>query len=176
MLKNMLRFTLILFSISLNSVFAYSAETKQIGEGFTIYLVRHAEKQLNVKDPELTSCGHNRAESIAKQLELINLDKLYSTNFKRTMQTAKPIATLKSLEVESYNPKDLQQVATQLIHKQENAVVVGHSNTTAVLAGLLANQPLGSFDESVYDRIYQVVLFKGSVQLNVLQQSFVCSE
>lgn len=167
---------LIFFYLGLSSAAATTVEGEHADNSFTIYLVRHAEKQLNIKDPELTTCGLKRAESIAKQIELINIDKLYSTNFKRTMQTAKPIATLKRLEIEAYNPKELQQVATQLKHKQENAVVVGHSNTTAVLAGLLANQPLGSFEESIYDRIYQVVIFKSSVQLNILQQNFICNE
>ncbi|WOH39613.1 phosphoglycerate mutase family protein [Thalassotalea fonticola] len=167
---------LICFYLGMSSVIAASTQTEDSDSSFTIYLVRHAEKQLNIKDPELTACGLKRAGGIAKQLELINIDKLYSTNFKRTMQTAKPIATMKNIEIEPYNPTELQQFATQLKHKQDNAVVVGHSNTTALLAGLLANQPLGSFEESIYDRIYQVVIFKSSVQLNILQQSFVCTE
>ena len=176
MLNKIFSLGLILFSLSLHSVSASNAETAITEKSFTIYLVRHAEKQLNIKDPELTTCGHERAAAVANQLELINLDKLYSTNFKRTMQTAQPVAINKSLDITNYNPKELQLLATKLKHNHENAMVVGHSNTTAVLAGLLANQPLGSFDESIYNRIYQVVIFKDAVQLNILQQSFVCSD
>ncbi|KGJ93456.1 SixA phosphatase family protein [Thalassotalea sp. ND16A] len=150
---------------------ASSAEDKQ---GFTIYLIRHAEKLPDTKNPALTQCGLTRAESIAQQLQLINIEMLYSTNYKRTQQTAAPTSTSKQLSVISYDPANLPAFAKSLLAAKKNALVVGHSNTTAVLAGLLAEQPLTSFDESIYDRIYQVVFIDGGAQLNIFQQNFTC--
>ncbi|OUS27856.1 hypothetical protein A9Q98_08200 [Thalassotalea sp. 42_200_T64] len=154
--------------------FQASANSGNDEQGFTIYLVRHAEKLTDKKDPALTRCGLARSESIAKQLQLINIEMLYSTNYKRTQQTAAPISTSKRLSVISYDPANLPTFAKTLLATKKNAVVVGHSNTTAVLAGLLAEQSLTSFDESIYDRIYQVVRINGGVQLNILHQNFTC--
>ncbi|MEW6997852.1 phosphoglycerate mutase family protein [Colwelliaceae bacterium BS250] len=141
-----------------------------------IYLIRHAEKQLDVKDPSLTVCGVQRAQSIAKQLELIAIDNVFSTNYQRTLQTAKPVAQSKNVVIKHYNPKELEAFAIELKQLPGNSVIVGHSNTTAVLAGLLTNIELTSFDESIYDRLYQVVIIGGNAQLQILQQNFNCSQ
>lgn len=140
----------------------------------TIYLVRHAEKQSNSKDPKLTECGSKRAISLAKQLKIISLDHIFSTNYQRTQYTAKPIALMQNKPVKLYNPRALEQTATMLSQLSGNILVVGHSNTTSVLAGLLSKQPLAPFDESIYDRIYQVTLFNRQAKLQILQQNFQC--
>ena len=47
----------------------YMLNAQEADDIFTIYLVRHAEKEVsaeNPKDPPLTSCGELRAESLAK--------------------------------------------------------------------------------------------------------------
>lgn len=139
-----------------------------------IYLVRHAEKQSARKDPELTECGLLRAQSIAKQLELITLDTVYSTGTKRTMQTALPTASSKNITINKYDATLLNDFAQQLLKKNQTILVVGHSNTTAVLAGLLIGEEFTSFDESIYDRLYQVVIIAGQAQLQILQQNFQC--
>jgi 2-keto-3-deoxy-galactonokinase len=53
-------------------------------------------------------------------------------------------------------------------------LVVGHSNTTAVLAGLLIGEEMGSFDESIYNRVYQVVIAGDDRRLHILHTAFVC--
>jgi len=51
---------------------------------------------------------------------------------------------------------------------------VGHSDTTAVLAGLLVGEKLEEFDENIYDRLYQVVLSDRGGRIDILPQSFQC--
>jgi hypothetical protein len=51
---------------------------------------------------------------------------------------------------------------------------VGHSNTTPVLAGLLTDQFMQPFDESVYDRIYKVVINQGKKKLFIIKTTFNC--
>lgn len=146
---------------------------------FTIYLIRHAEKDLSSKDPsnpELTSCGQQRAENLQLFFKTIDLKKVYSTNFIRTQSTARPTAQSKGLEITPYDADRLSDFANQLIENKEDALVVGHSNTTAVLAGILAGEELGDIDPDVYNRIYQVTLCGKSSKLQLFHSSFACPD
>lgn len=125
----------------------------------TIYLVRHAEKAVDgTKDPNLTPEGKARAAWIATFLKDKNLRKIYSTDYKRTRQTAAPIAAIAGLPVELYNPRTLEAFAEQLRLEQGAVLVSGHSNTTPVLVGHLIGEPLGELNEDQYDRIYIVTI------------------
>ena len=104
-------------------------------ETFTIYLVRHSEKDLtsgNQSDPPLSECGEKRSEHLSNFLEEIDLDIIYSTNYIRTKSTALPTALSKQLELRQYKANKLKDFSNKLIEAKQNALVVGHSNTTAV--------------------------------------------
>ena len=105
----------------------------------------------------------------------VPLDAVYSTDYKRTQSTALPTAMDQGLMIQSYEPDALGKIAEELIRNGQDALVVGHSNTTAVLAGLLVGEEMGSFDESIYNRVYQVVVSKDDRRLHVLHTSFDCS-
>ena len=160
------------------SFFSVSAEVKGQEDPtlFTIYLVRHAEKQTAVSDPPLTACGEERAVALQEFLSDISIDAVYSTDFKRTQGTAAPVADAKGLPIQSYNPRALEAIQETLMTNQQDALVIGHSNTTAVLAGLLIGEEMGSFDESIYNRIYQVVVSGGQQRLHVFHTAFECNE
>ena len=61
-----------------------------------------------------------------------------------------------------------------LIAKKQNALVVGHSNTTGVLSGLLAGQSIGSYSSDIYNRIYRVVIYNDNKFLDLIESNFVC--
>lgn len=157
----------------------FTVHAQDSDEIFTIYLVRHSEKDLsanNPKDPPLTHCGHQRAESLNSFLKEVHLDAIYSTDYLRTLNTAQPSAITKELEVKIYDPKELKSFAKLLIDLKEDALVVGHSNTTGVLAGLLIDKEIGEFDEKIYNRIYQIVMYKNKGRLHILHTAFVCKD
>jgi len=54
--------------------------------------------------------------------------------------------------------------------------VVGHSNTTGVLAGLLIGEDLGAFDLDIYNRVYQVVICNNNGRLHLLSTAFDCED
>jgi broad specificity phosphatase PhoE len=146
-------------------------------EIFSIYLVRHAEKESEAKDPgnpSLSSCGELRAQALARILSDIRLEKIYSTPFERTLSTARPSAESSHLEIEIYDPNMLEDFSRLLLNRQQDALVVGHSNTTGVLAGLLAGESQESFDEKIFDRLYQVVISGKRARINLFHQSFHC--
>ena len=148
-------------------------------EIFTIYLVRHSEKDLlsnDHSDPPLSKCGEQRSESLSVFFRDVNLDVIYSTDYNRTRKTALPTALSKGLIIKKYNSQYLEEFSKSLINNKQDVLVVGHSNTTAVLAGLLVGKELGAFDLDIYDRIYQVMIFKNASQINLLHSTFVCTD
>lgn len=141
--------------------------------------MRHSEKDVSGNhdgDPPLTECGAERSKQLSNLLSAVPLDAIYSTNYTRTKNTAQPTAQAKNLEIQEYSPGDLEAISELLLKRKEDALVVGHSNTTAVLAGILANQDLGSFDESIYNRIYQVAVQEWKGQLHLFHTAFDCAE
>jgi broad specificity phosphatase PhoE len=174
MAKNYLILVLILLLGFQQDIYAQKDQ-----ETFTIYLVRHAEKDLsanNPSDPPLTSCGERRSEKLSTFFGAVDLDAVYSTDYTRTKSTAQPTAQSKKLEVIEYDGGSLEEFSKCLLKKKQDALVVGHSNTTAVLAGLLADQELGEFDLSIYNRVYQVVIYKGDGRLHLLHTAFDCKD
>ncbi|WP_286828998.1 MULTISPECIES: gamma subclass chorismate mutase AroQ [Kordiimonas] len=125
----------------------------------TIYLVRHAEKVADgTRDPDLTAMGRARADWIAGYLADKGLTGIYSTDYKRTRETAQPTAEKAGLAVNLYDPRALDAFAAELKSKDGVFLVVGHSNTTPMLANLLAGSHLKYAGEDVYDQIFKVKL------------------
>ncbi len=134
----------------------------------TIYLTRHAEKATNTenKDPELTAIGKFRAENIAKQLSKVGIVAIYSTNYKRTLQTAKPLANYLNLEIKIYDSKNPLEFAEQVKTMQGAIFIVGHSNTVPKLTHLISGKPVKTINEKEHDNLYQVILTKNHTILN----------
>ncbi len=125
----------------------------------TVYLIRHAEK-LEGKNPPLSSSGQKRAAFYAQFWQEVAIDRIFSTDYQRTQQTVTPLAKQKQLTVASYDPQNLKSFAKQLLQLQGTLVVVGHSNTTPMLAEHLGVHSGPIDDKTEFNRIYQMV-FKG---------------
>jgi phosphohistidine phosphatase SixA len=119
-----------------------------------LFLVRHAEKADQSEDPPLTDVGQARARSLARMLREAGVERIYSSDFERTRDTAAPLASELGLEVTLYDPNQLPELAAVLLSSPGRALVVGHSNTTPELAGLLDGDPGPPIPETEYDRLY----------------------
>ena len=145
---------------------------------YFVYLVRHAEKDTSNpgnKNPQLTACGVERAQRLGKILADVDLQAVYSSDYVRTRDTASPTASAKTLSVQIYDPGHLDDVLLRLSTAKQDALVVGHSHTTSVLAGRLADISLEDMSEQEYDRLYQVLITDGHSTLQLLHQAFECS-
>lgn len=159
--------------------FQSCVDAQKDSELFTIYLVRHSEKDLtsnNHSNPPLSQCGEQRSENLSNFLRDVNLDAIYSSDYIRTQNTALPTALSKGLEISEYNHQELEDFSKLLIANKQDVLVVGHSNTTGVLAGLLVGEEIGAFDLDVYDRVYQALMYKNSGRLQLLHTAFDCSD
>ena len=106
----------------------------------TFYLIRHAEKDRTDptnSNPELNQGGLGRAIKWAEVFETIDLDVIYSTNYERTSMTAAPTSVKKDIDVKYYNPGDVDIEALKAENLSKNVLIVGHSNTTPVMANKL---------------------------------------
>ena len=139
----------------------------------TYYFIRHAEKlrvDKTERNPNLNSKGLKRAEAWKEVFSNISFDAIYSTDYNRTMLTAKPTAYSKNLPILMYNPRDMYSKTFQNKTKGKTILVVGHSNTTNVFA----NKVLG-FDkyEEIKDNnnsnLYIVTVMNGNSSSILLQ-------
>ncbi|MEP6945854.1 MAG: histidine phosphatase family protein [Acidobacteriota bacterium] len=110
-----------------------------------IILVRHAEKSATGNavdmakgDPDLSPEGRERAERFARAVKKYKPGVIYATDYKRTRQTAEPIAKLRGKEILTFDPaKQADLIPLILNGKTKRFLIVGHSNTSPALANLL---------------------------------------
>ena len=151
----------------------YVEEVKEKPVVTTYYLIRHAEKKrINPDDrnPELTSAGEKRAQKWSDTFKDINLDAVYSTNYKRTMMTAQPTAASKNLEIKTYQPNNMDMDAFFQATKGKKVLIVGHSNTTPFMANALVGEmKYKSMDDTNNAGLYIVTITEDSKTSTLIQ-------
>jgi len=149
-----------------------SAESSSL----VVFLVRHAEKVDQSRDPDLSEEGYARAQALAKALADAGLERVFSSDYIRTRETARPVADLYGLEIEEYDPSDLYDLADALRAKGGRHLVVGHSNTTPALVEILGGEAGPAIvEETEYDRLYILTIGKEGVETVLLRYGKPCS-
>ena len=139
---------------------------------YTLYLVRHAEKQADgSRDPLLSTEGEQRSQHLAQWLLDKGIEDVWSSNFKRTRDTASPLQTKLGLKLQLYSPDAQPALVDVLRDRKHNALVVGHSNTIPELARLLCKCSINDMDGSEYDRLIVITLNDGEIQTETVLQS-----
>jgi broad specificity phosphatase PhoE len=124
----------------------------------TVFIVRHAEKADNSKDAELSEAGRARAEALANMLKDSKISAIYTTEFKRTEQTAAPVAKALGLTVTTLPSENQTVLVAKLRTSTANSLVVGHGNTIPdVIKALGIPEPV-NIPDSDYDNLFVVVL------------------
>ena len=127
----------------------------------TFVLVRHGEKAASDPvDPPLAPAGVARAGRLVGLLEDEPLAAIYATGFRRTQDTAAPIARARSLAVSTYDARGpAEQFAERLRrdHRSGTVLVVGHSNTVPAIAAALCACTVAPMPESEYGRYFRLV-------------------
>ena len=125
----------------------------------TVFIVRHAEKADDSKDAELSEkAGRARAEALANMLRDSKISVIYTTEFKRTQQTAAPLAKTLGLTVTTLPAANQAALVAKLRASTANSLVVGHGNTIPdVIKALGISEPV-NISESDYDNLFVLVL------------------
>ncbi|HEU0209176.1 MAG TPA: histidine phosphatase family protein [Candidatus Binatia bacterium] len=123
----------------------------------TVFIVRHAEKADGSKDAELSEAGRARAEVLANMLKDSKISAIYATEFKRTQQTAAPLAKALGLTVTILPAENQAALVAKLRTSIGASLVVGHGNTIPnIIKALGITEPV-NIPDTDYDNLFVVV-------------------
>jgi len=128
----------------------------------TYYFIRHAEKDrsdVTNKNPNLLQKGLFRAAKWTYVLEHVKFDAVYSTDYNRTKQTAKPTAEKNGLEIAIYNSQELNYEEFIKNTKGKTVFIVGHSNTTPMFVNsIIGSNKYDAMNDSDNTSLYIVTI------------------
>lgn len=131
----------------------------------TVFVVRHAERAdggttntMMGNDPDLSDAGRARAESLASALKDAGITAIFTTEYKRTQQTAAPLAKALGISVTTVPSRDTARLIEKVKAASGNVLVVGHSNSVPdVVKGLGVTTPV-TIGDAEYDNLFVVRL------------------
>lgn len=126
----------------------------------TIYFVRHAEKDLTdtTNNPPLTPEGKMRAEKLKNILKDQPVDAIYSTKYQRNINTVRPLADLKEIDIQMYAWTKWQPMIDKIKKNDEKFIVIcGHGdNILPMINALGVNPPKEKLMKHEYDKLFVV--------------------
>ncbi|MFA9273583.1 MAG: histidine phosphatase family protein [Candidatus Aquirickettsiella gammari] len=128
----------------------------------TIFIVRHAEKIDESRDPLLSLKGKQRAMNLAMHLRDADIKRVYTTEFQRTQMTAAPLADVRQLASTPYAAKESLSFGKTLLTTDANTLVVGHSNTLLDILKGMGITDVKPVADDEYDRLIIVTLNKNA--------------
>ena len=141
---------------------AFFLATSATAQPPVIFLVRHAERAAISShvpsDTGLSEAGRKRAEALARVLKDAQITAVYTTEYKRTRETAAPVAQSLGIQPEVIPGDDLKGLTAKLKASSGNVLVVGHSNTLPQIISALGVSSRVTVAESDYDNLFLVVL------------------
>ena len=139
----------------------------------TFYLIRHAEKvrtDKSDKDPKLNEYGMLRAIKWQEYFSDKNISKIYSTNYKRTLETVKPIQESSDIIPIIYSPSDIDYKNFIMSNKIEVVLIVGHSNTIPdFVNGLIGENVYSQIDDLNNSNLYVVNICESGISHKLLK-------
>ena len=139
----------------------------------TFYLIRHAEKvrtNKSDKDPKLNEYGMLRAIKWQEYFSDKNISKIYSTNYKRTLETVKPIQESSDIIPIIYSPSDIDYKNFIMSNKIEVVLIVGHSNTIPDFVNWLISEKVYSqIDDLNNSNLYVVNICESGISHKLLK-------
>jgi phosphohistidine phosphatase SixA len=127
-----------------------------------IVVVRHAEtEQIADPDPGLSVDGRERAARLAKMLSqarpVRGVDAIFTSEFKRTQQTATPLSDTLALPLNVIPAATWNSLPRKIKreHRGEYVLVTGSANTVPVLIEALTGEKV-SVREDEYDAMFIV--------------------
>jgi len=128
-----------------------------------IFLVRHAERvQAAMNDDvPLTDAGKARAQRLGALLAKAGIKTIFVTRFRRTQETAKPIADL--LQLTPLEESDTVQLVAKLrTQGNETVLVVGHSDTVPDVIKAFGG-PAVTIGDDEFDALFVLVPATGTL-------------
>ena len=135
-----------------------------------VFVVRHAERAdggagstapaasgMMANDPPLSAAGEQRAAKLASMLAAAGIKQIFVTEYRRTAQTAAPLASRLALTPAVVAARDADALIALLRRAEGAVLVVGHSNTIPGLLTKLGVSETITLADSDYDDVFVVV-------------------
>jgi broad specificity phosphatase PhoE len=137
-----------------------------------MFVVRHAERadansstaSTMGADPLLSVLGEARAAKLASMLADSGIKAIFSTEYKRTQDTAKPLAAKLGLTPQSLPASDTAGLVAKIktAHSADIVLVVGHSNTVPAILKAFGG-PDVTVGDNEYDSLFIIVPATGAM-------------
>ena len=138
----------------------------------SVYLIRHAEKirtDKNERDPLLNKSGLLRAKKWSEIFEKIEINKILSTDTKRTISTVIPTSEEKKIKIELYRPEEITYESFLEKNKGRKVLIVGHSNTIPETTNILIkNKFYDHIEDNNNSNLYFVNICDGIISHELL--------
>ena len=145
-------------------------------EGGVVVLVRHAEKAAEpAGDPALSPAGVARSQALAAALRDAGVTAILTTQYRRTRDTAQPLAQARGIAAEVVSAASgeahAQEVAAAVRrHAGGVVLVVGHSNTVPAIIAALGGPRLPDLCDAAYAELF--VLTPGAGQARLVRARY----
>jgi len=108
-----------------------------------VFLVRHTEREWEGEDPPLVAAGEVRAQALAETLRDAGITRIVTTQWRRTRDTAQPLAKLLKITpqvIPVFDGKARENIdetaAAVRGYRDETVLIVGHITVTGIIAAL----------------------------------------
>lgn len=140
----------------------------------TFFLVRHAEKNPG-RDSTLTEEGRLRAGKLYRLLKDSSISRIYSTPFKRTVQTGDSLRILGGVDTAFYQPDSTGESLLYEISRRgdwgKRILVIGHSNTLIPLLKSFNTKPkMDSIADKDYGNLF--IIRKGVQKAELAEKRY----
>ena len=120
----------------------------------TIYVMRHLERDAG-RDPDLNAMGRANAEILGRWFRHERPRAIWVTSFKRTHQTAAPLAKRLKLTPTVYDATAPAAMLTAVAQAKGPVLIVGHSNTVPrIVEALGGPKAAGDLPDDDHGRIW----------------------
>ncbi len=129
-----------------------------------IFLVRHAERADQTPQSALSAEGRMRAQRLAAMLVGWGITQIYTTDLKRAIDTAVPLAEAAHVANTPLPAGDVDDLVRRLraAGPADRVLVVGHSNTIPAILSALGVPGRIDIGEAEYGNLFIVVPRPGS--------------
>lgn len=144
----------------------------------TVYLVRHAEKDMSDPkdiDPSISAAGITRAQALVSRLDTSGVNAIVTTQFKRTIETAEPLAAklgvTPEIVIAGRTGDTDSAVAAVYRHLGKKVLVVGHSKSIPPIIEALGGPKLANICESQYSNFF-IMYLPASGKPRLIRQNY----
>ena len=155
-----------LFRVMTTVLLGWLCVAASVAEAQMVIVVRHAERadagaaagaaMTASPDPELSAAGKARAQALVALLKDAGVTAIYTTEYRRTIDTAQPLADALKVTRTTVSAREQAGLIEKLkAHTGGAVLVVGHSNTVPAIIKALGG-PEFTIGENEYDNLFFV--------------------